>query len=423
MQEGPLRRVFLFCAPLLLLFALCLYAILCDGVLWTAVDDTPRVWITCVLRPQGTLGLHAMAGALFNRGMSNAVSFSQIPPVPLPSNGGWNVRVARSDGSHDDSDGHDVWTAPGRRTVSPQRFYTPSAAANGAISQWADMSGRGGSRGPMAGVGNVRSRSAETDRTSVSAAALGNVVTVDAAFAGIGASTLAALLSRELTERGCKSVLVDADLAGGGLDVLLGVENEDGTRFGDVSAPLGNIDGKALVRELPVWDGVPLLACDPWKNENPQSWEVQSCVRALAHVRDAVVVDVGQWHSLRDVPELTQAIRVTVVELTVLGLARAKAAMQSKDLPYNRDRHLIVGIEPRGAIRNQGATTIEEAENYLDRGLEAVVRPDARLCGELLDGLGLRRPNRQTAKALAILADGVQEALEGKQGDHGTRTP
>lgn len=395
--------------------------------LWMAVDDTPALWITRILRPQGPIGLRAMTAALFNRDMSNAVSFSQIPPVPLPSNGGRNVHVARSDGFHDDSDSYsdsyDVRTVPGRRTVSPQRFYTPPGAANSAAAQRADISGRGGFRSPTTGMETVRPKSAEAERISASASTLSNVVVVDAAVAGIGASTLAALLSRELTERGCKSVLVDADLAGGGLDVLLGVENEDGTRFGDVSAPLGNIDGKALVRELPVWDGVPLLACDPWKNENPQSWEVQSCVRALAQVRDAVVVDVGQWHGLRDVPELTQAIRVTVVELTVLGLARAKATMQSKNSPQNRDRHLIVGIEPRGIIRNNGATTIEEAENYLDRGVEAVIKSDARLCSELLGGLGLRRPNRQSAKALSILADGVQEALEGKRGDHGTRTP
>lgn len=95
----------------------------------------------------------------------------------------------------------------------------------------------------------------------------GNVVVIDSVVAGVGTSTLAALLARELSERGLKCVLVDADLQGGGLDVLLGVENEDGSRFGEISAPLGNIDGKALLRELPIWDGVPLLACDPWKTE------------------------------------------------------------------------------------------------------------------------------------------------------------
>ena len=89
------------------------------------------------------------------------------------------------------------------------------------------------------------------------------VVIVDSVVAGVGVSTLAAILARELNERGLKCVLVDADLQGGGLDVLLGVENEDGSRLGEISAPLGTIDGKALLRELPVWDGMPLLSCDP----------------------------------------------------------------------------------------------------------------------------------------------------------------
>lgn len=160
-----------------------------------------------------------------------------------------------------------------------------------------------------------------------------NVVIVDSVVAGVGASTLAAILARELNERGLKCVLVDADLQGGGLDVLLGVENEDGSRLGEISAPLGTIDGKALLRELPVWDGVPLLSCDPWKTENPQSWEVQACIRALSQVRSAVIVDVGQGNGLQDLTELRQAIRINVVEMTVLGLARAKANMQSQRNP------------------------------------------------------------------------------------------
>ena len=44
-------------------------------------------------------------------------------------------------------------------------------------------------------------------------------------------------------------------------------------------------------------------------------------------------------------------------------------------------------------------------------------------CGELLDGLGLRRPNRQTVKTLAALTDELQEPLEGKRVKHGTPDP
>ena len=256
---------------------------------------------------------------------------------------------------------------------------------------------------------------------------MGNVVVIDSVVAGVGTSTLAALLARELSERGLKCVLVDADLQGGGLDVLLGVENEDGSRFGEISAPLGNIDGKALLRELPIWDGVPLLACDPWKTENPQSWEVQACIHALSQVRSVVVVDMGQWNGLQDLTELRKAIRITVVELTVLGLARAKANLRAhhgsigENDAATQEREFLVGVQPRGTIHDHGTTAIEEAAEYLDCDITAVIKPDAKLCSELLEGLGLRKPNRTNAKAIATLVDLIQEALGEKSIGHGTR--
>lgn len=240
--------------------------------------------------------------------MSNATSFSNVPPVPLPSGGLLPVAGAIAPQASPPTQ---------RRTVSAQRFYTPPG------------SNRGGTQ-LVGAVPGTYGMVAQCGRASVEEPCdMGNVVVIDSVVAGVGTSTLAALLARELSERGLKCVLVDADLQGGGLDVLLGVENEDGSRFGEISAPLGNIDGKALLRELPIWDGVPLLACDPWKTENPQSWEVQACIHALSQVRSVVVVDMGQWNGLQDLTELRKAIRITVVELTVLGLARAKANLRA----------------------------------------------------------------------------------------------
>lgn len=337
------------------------------------------------------------------------MSFPNMPPVPLPSGG--LMPVASSATSR---------TAPPtqRRTVSPQRFYTPTGLVQGGATPVGAIPGTYGmvaERGRM-----VREQCCD----------MSNVVIVDSVVAGVGASTLAAILARELNERGLKCVLVDADLQGGGLDVLLGVENEDGSRLGEISAPLGTIDGKALLRELPVWDGVPLLSCDPWKTENPQSWEVQACIRALSQVRSAVIVDVGQWNGLQDLTELRQAIRITVVEMTVLGLARAKANMQSQRNPSDpigehdsatQEREFLVGMQPRGTIRDHGVTAIEEAAEYLDCDITAVITTDAKLCSELLEGLGLRKPNRANAKAIATLADLIQEALGEKSVNHGTR--
>lgn len=328
-----------------------------------------------------------------------------MPPVPLPSGG--LMPVASSATSR---------TAPPeqRRTVSPQRFYTPPGLLQGVTPVGAVP----GTYGMVA----ERGHAVREQRCDVS-----NVVIVDSVVAGVGTSTLAALLARELSERGLKCVLVDADLQGGGLDVLLGVENEDGSRFGEISAPLGNIDGKALLRELPIWDGVPLLACDPWKTENPQSWEVQACIHALSQVRSVVVVDMGQWNGLQDLTELRKAIRITVVELTVLGLARAKANLRAhhgsigEHDAATQEREFLVGVQPRGTVRDHGTTAIEEAAEYLDCDITAVIKPDAKLCSELLEGLGLRKPNRTNAKAIATLADLIQEALGEKSISHGTR--
>ena len=63
----------------------------------------------------------------------------------------------------------------------------------------------------------------------------------------------------------------------------------------------------------------------------------------------------------------------------------------------------------------------KEAAEYLDCDIAAVITADAKLCSELLEGLGLRKPNRANAKAIATLADLIQEALEEKSVNHGTR--
>ena len=78
-------------------------------------------------------------------------------------------------------------------------------------------------------------------------------------------------------------------------------------------------------------------------------------------------------------------------------------------------------MQPRGTIRDHGVTAVEEAAEYLDCDITAFITTDAKLCSELLEGLGLRKPNRANAKAIATLADLIQEALGEKSVNHGTR--
>lgn len=320
----------------------------------------------------------------------------------------------------------------------PQRFYTPDESAG---SRWQYGQSQTGSLGGVGsagtvgmpgaarltgppGAGSKRARGIGSSPNDV----LNNVVAVESAVSGVGVSTLASLVARNLAQSGVTCALVDADLQGGGLDVLLGIENEDGTRFGDINAPLGSVNGKALLREMPAWDGVPVLSCDPWKSSNPQSWDVRACIQALSQVRDVVIVDAAQRIGLQEVSELDQCARIVVVELTVLGLARAKTMLRSSmqersKLTEDTNRILVVGAEPRGTLRKRGITEIGEAESYLECGIAAVMQPDAHLCSEQLEGLGLRNPNKSTAKAIRTCVDFILEQLENKRGKHGTRSP
>lgn len=173
-----------------------------------------------------------------------------------------------------------------------------------------------------------------------------NVITLSGASGGAGTTTLAAMLTRELAKRENDCAIVDADVraGGGGLDVLLGIEHESGSRWHDIHAPLGELDGEALRRRLPHWDGVGVLAYNCWVQEEPAWFEMQAALQSLAQVSDAVVVDAGHGLEIEHVPALVEASHIVVAELTVLGLARAKAHIEW--LRRNGERNVARAQEP-----------------------------------------------------------------------------
>mgnify|MGYP000382209881 CR=1 FL=1 len=95
------------------------------------------------------------------------------------------------------------------------------------------------------------------------------------------------------------------------------------------------------------------------------------------------------------------ALHIVAVEMTVLGLARAKTWLKSLGTVDGNggSSPILVGIEPRGTIRNRGTTGIAEAQEYLECEIGIVIRPDGKLCSALLEGLGLRKPNTTMRKA------------------------
>ena len=62
----------------------------------------------------------------------------------------------------------------------------------------------------------------------------GRVILFSAPNGGIGLSTLLAMVAWYLTRHGSECAIVDGDLRAGGIDVLLGLEHDEGLRMSDI---------------------------------------------------------------------------------------------------------------------------------------------------------------------------------------------
>jgi MinD-like ATPase involved in chromosome partitioning or flagellar assembly len=87
---------------------------------------------------------------------------------------------------------------------------------------------------------------------------MGLVLGVVGGSGGVGASSFAAVLAAVAGE----SLLVDLDVAGGGLDVVLGIEGEAGARWSGLHLAGGRLDPEELRAGLPRWGSCAVLAAD-----------------------------------------------------------------------------------------------------------------------------------------------------------------
>lgn len=309
-----------------------------------------------------------------------------------------------------------------RSTNEPQRYYMPPRGDSGAQ--------------PYRPRPQETMRRADACREAIELSG-GNVITVSSASGGAGTSTIAALLARSLAVHHAPATLVDADvrMGGGGLDVLLGIEHEQGSRWHDVHAPLGQLSGSALYRQLPKWGSVKVLAYNAWNGDAPKPWELDAAVHALAACDEIVVVDAGPGTTIAESPTLIEAAHVVVVELSVLGLARGRAhldwlerqgqeSVDRRTMPpgpgqpsrpvaeHPGDVVAVIGVEPHGPARLRGVVDVSDAKSYLGKDIIGTIRNDAKLCGDILEGLGIRAVPKRNALVIDRLAQQVERVCD-----------
>ncbi|MBU4215327.1 MAG: pilus assembly protein FlpE [Actinobacteria bacterium] len=108
---------------------------------------------------------------------------------------------------------------------------------------------------------------------------------------GVGASTFAALLAGRLARR-TATALVDLG-NGGGLEVLLGLEDRPGPRWPDL-AGAGELPGEQVLDVLPRWGTCAVLSSDRRRAVAPDPAAVEDLVAALGPATGALVLDLDR---------------------------------------------------------------------------------------------------------------------------------
>ncbi|MGV9288208.1 septum site-determining protein Ssd [Streptomyces sp. NPDC003719] len=109
---------------------------------------------------------------------------------------------------------------------------------------------------------------------------------------GAGASTLACALAVTSARQGLRSLLVDADPLGGGLDVLLGGETAEGLRWPAFAASRGRVGGGALEESLPELHSLRVLSWDRGDCVTVPAQAVRAVLAAARRRGGTVVVDL-----------------------------------------------------------------------------------------------------------------------------------
>lgn len=222
-------------------------------------------------------------------------------------------------------------------------------------------------------------------RAQESAGGPGVVVGVAGAAGGVGTSTLACWLAADAADNGARTVLVDADPDGCGLDVLLGLEAVDALRWPDLCRSNGVLRAEQLWPLLPghvdhddlrwlSWDRAPHPPVQvPWL-------PVLAALRTAAH---AVVVDLGRVTAgdtalathcdvvLLTLPRTVRGVLAAHRATELLAPARVECVLCGVDVADVDDALVTeaLGREPVGHIRFDGRVPeAAETGRLLDRG-------------------------------------------------------
>jgi len=231
-------------------------------------------------------------------------------------------------------------------------------------------------------------------------------IAVVGACGGAGVSTLAAALAQGLRRAGEGAVVVDLDLPGPGVDVLLGIEDEPGARWPELAAARGDVDGAGLIAALPRWHSVPVLSGARLSPARPDDAVVVDVCTGLLRGGETVVLDLPRpaaWSAAARMLVASADAVLLVAPCTAPGVAGALATWGGLADLGVRDPWLVARRPAPGRV---DADALGEAVGL---PVVATVRADARLAAAVDRGdgppVGRRTPlGRAAASLVTVLA-------------------
>jgi secretion/DNA translocation related CpaE-like protein len=222
------------------------------------------------------------------------------------------------------------------------------------------------------------------------------VVGVVGGCGGAGATMLAATLAVASAEAGRRTLLVDVDQLGGGIDVAVRLDDVPGLRWPDLASARGRLPVASLHASLPRAGAMAVLG---WGRGDPIDLPpaaVESVLEAARRGHDLVVVDLP-----RALDPVAEAALCRVDDLLVVVPARLRAVAAAGQL--------VASVGGRAAstrvVVRRGANehwTARQVADALDLPLAAQVREEARIEADLERGI---LPGQRARSALRRAAE------------------
>jgi secretion/DNA translocation related CpaE-like protein len=234
------------------------------------------------------------------------------------------------------------------------------------------------------------------DVAEAPAGARGRVLAVMGGRGGAGASVFAAAVGLTVLKSGDSALLIDCDPLGGGLDLVLGAERENGLRWPDLKLRAGRVAASSLHSSLLGMTRGPgrlTLLSGAREGAGPEADAVGAVLEAGRRAGETVICDVPRdfgdgGRAAVDRADLT----VIVVPAEVRACAGAKLIAR-RLLDSGRSPLLVVRGPAPGGLR------AEEVADAVGVPLLTAMRPEPWLAESVERGEFLPRPHGPLAKA------------------------